>query len=146
MIEELINASDLFLLVIAHPDDESMFFFPTIYNLVQTTSTSIPFRVLCLSNGSFDGAGREREKELAKAALFLGLDSRAVRILNDECLQDDPNTDWDTAVVRNCVGMHIKSLAKQHSPFKNMRAIRVTVITFDERGISGHRNHISVFK
>lgn len=38
------------LLVTAHPDDECMFFAPTI--IAMTSNSRIEFHVLCLSNGS----------------------------------------------------------------------------------------------
>ena len=42
------SPSDRVLLVVAHPDDETMFFSPTILSL---RARSIPTFVLCLSNG-----------------------------------------------------------------------------------------------
>ncbi|XP_077301387.1 uncharacterized protein LOC143921952 [Arctopsyche grandis] len=45
------------LLLIAHPDDESMFFSPFLYS-------NKPF-ILCLSDGGFEGKGEIRRKELA---------------------------------------------------------------------------------
>lgn len=46
--------------VIAHPDDEAMFFVPSIVNLRQNNRLYL----LCLSTGNFAGLGRIREKEL----------------------------------------------------------------------------------
>ena len=48
-------------LVIAHPDDECMFFYPTI-------SRAKRLHIICLSNGGYDGLGEQREKELQRAA------------------------------------------------------------------------------
>jgi N-acetylglucosaminylphosphatidylinositol deacetylase len=48
------------LIVIAHPDDEAMFFVPTIKYLRKYNNISL----LCLSNGNATGLGRIREKEL----------------------------------------------------------------------------------
>ena len=42
------------LLVTAHPDDEAMFFVPTILAL---QARSVRVHVLCLSTGEFDGLG-----------------------------------------------------------------------------------------
>ncbi|XP_074307157.1 uncharacterized protein LOC141642281 isoform X4 [Silene latifolia] len=53
-----------FLLVIAHPDDESMFYTPTINYL---TSRGHDIHVLCLSTGNADGMGNIRKDELYKA-------------------------------------------------------------------------------
>ncbi|XP_020975578.1 probable N-acetylglucosaminyl-phosphatidylinositol de-N-acetylase isoform X2 [Arachis ipaensis] len=56
------------LLVIAHPDDESMFFTPTINFL---TSRRHNVQVLCLSIGDADGKGNIRKKELFQACVAL---------------------------------------------------------------------------
>ena len=52
------------LYVIAHPDDEAMFFVPSITQLRTTNDLYL----LCLSNGNFDGLGKIREKELHASA------------------------------------------------------------------------------
>ena len=64
------------LVVTAHPDDECMFFGPTLLALSHKNVT-----VACLSTGNFDGLGSIRRVELDKSC----------RILNAEsvCL-DDP--------------------------------------------------------
>ncbi len=59
-------AADAVLLVIAHPDDESMFFVPTI--LLQSNIS-----ILCLSNGDYDGLGIVRESELQRASEHFGI-------------------------------------------------------------------------
>jgi N-acetylglucosaminylphosphatidylinositol deacetylase len=57
--------------VIAHPDDEAMFFTPAIVNLRESNN----LHLLCLSSGDYAGLGRTREKELDKAANMLGFKS-----------------------------------------------------------------------
>ena len=47
------------LLIIAHPDDEIMFWTPTIKTLI---SFNISMKILCLSNGNYDGLGELRER------------------------------------------------------------------------------------
>ncbi len=49
--------------MIAHPDDEAMFFAPSIIQLNNFNNIS----VLCLSNGNYAGLGKTREKELEKS-------------------------------------------------------------------------------
>mmetsp|Transcript_1504 Transcript_1504/g.4848 ORF Transcript_1504/g.4848 Transcript_1504/m.4848 type:complete len:131 (+) Transcript_1504:68-460(+) len=49
---------DVVILVIAHPDDESMFFFPTLARL----SAERPVHILCLSDGGYDGCGPARDR------------------------------------------------------------------------------------
>ena len=53
------------LYVTAHPDDECMFFTPTIYAMNKAKSN---LYLLVLSNGGYDGLGKIREKEMEKAA------------------------------------------------------------------------------
>jgi N-acetylglucosaminylphosphatidylinositol deacetylase len=47
---------DAALFVISHPDDEAMFFFPTLAALSKRCDVT----VLSLSNGGADGLGRTR--------------------------------------------------------------------------------------
>ncbi|KAG9153628.1 hypothetical protein Leryth_008562 [Lithospermum erythrorhizon] len=56
------------LLVIAHPDDESMFFTPTIIYL---TSRGHNVHILCISTGNADGMGNIRREELYLASTIL---------------------------------------------------------------------------
>ena len=58
-------------LVVAHPDDECMFFAPAMARLgssppeaAETSGTKVRWTVLCLSNGNAYGLGKLREKEL----------------------------------------------------------------------------------
>ena len=55
------------LLLTAHPDDEIMFFYPTIKNLCNNND----FHLLCLSNGNYDELGNIREEELNKICNFV---------------------------------------------------------------------------
>ena len=77
------------LLVISHPDDESMFFGPTIQALRRAGART---HILCLSNGDADGLGAVREKELEIARKFLGVDSSEV--VNDSKLKDGFKEAW----------------------------------------------------
>jgi len=61
-------------LLIAHPDDEAMFFSPTLLALTKPELGN-HVKILCFSNGSGDGVGEVRKKELAKSAVMLGLRS-----------------------------------------------------------------------
>lgn len=59
-------------LLIAHPDDEAMFFSPTVLALTRP-ETGNHVKILCLSTGNADGLGETRKKELVKSAMTLGL-------------------------------------------------------------------------
>jgi len=71
-------------LVIAHPDDEAMFFAPTVMALARP-ETGDHVRILCLSSGNAEGLGETRKKELVKSGLVLGLRSE-----DDVLIVDDP--------------------------------------------------------
>lgn len=58
------------LLVVAHPDDETIFF----GGLVQAWR-DLPWHLICLTDGNADGRGEERKAELAAAAKLLGIKS-----------------------------------------------------------------------
>lgn len=111
---------DLYFLIIAHPDDESMFFYPTIHHLTTptttitiptTTSTSMTtpetnpnLHIVCLSNGNYNHLGHVREKELYKACHdILGLPHPNIHIVNDPNMPDDPNIVWDATVVADTI-------------------------------------------
>lgn len=59
-------------LLIAHPDDEAMFFAPTVLALTRP-ETGNHVKILCLSSGDADGLGETRKKELVKSGMALGL-------------------------------------------------------------------------
>lgn len=94
------------LIVIAHPDDESMFFAPLLrfllysdtqwtWNLPTILHTRWNVTLLCLSNGNGDGIGRIREKELEKVGQFLRLPRENLIIRNDSQLEDGIDTKWN---------------------------------------------------
>ena len=62
------------LLITAHPDDESLFFTPTILSLVEKSrNTSMNFYQLCLSVGNAEGLGETRKVELGRSLDVLGV-------------------------------------------------------------------------
>jgi len=115
------------LLLTAHPDDEVMFFAPTILSL---RKYGFDVHILCLSSGNFDGLGAVREKELERSGLWLGISKEKIFIGNFE---DNPDELWDAAMV----AMSLKRLNDVHK-FS-------AVFTFDAFGVSGHKNHVSLF-
>ena len=116
--------------VIAHPDDESMFFLPTICGLQKDHKRWL----LCLSNGNYNGLGSTREIELHRAGGYLGFD-RIVVVNHDE-LQDSPTQRWSKhAVARVFEEILPRSSSDTH----------VLLYTFDEKGVSGHINHVDTY-
>ncbi len=117
------------LLVIAHPDDEAMFFVPAIKALRETNQLFC----LCLSNGNFAGLGKIREKELEKSCSYLAF-KEAPTVVDDPRLQDGMQQKWPAEVITE----HINKFFKAHSSLEFQ-----TILTFDSKGISSHPNHIS---
>ncbi len=78
------------LLLTAHPDDECMFFAPTILKLsafAQHHNQSSPeLHSLCLSNGDADGLGVRRELELQGSLDVLGISRDNSMILSHVCV------------------------------------------------------------
>jgi N-acetylglucosaminylphosphatidylinositol deacetylase len=112
-----------FLLVIAHPDDEAMFFIPTLYNLKQQQKK---IYVYCASNGDYYHEGKTRTKEMEKSCKTLGVEKFFI-----DKFQDHPKKEWDISQLTKNIDHLIKSWKID------------CIITFDETGISGHLNHIS---
>lgn len=59
-------------LLIAHPDDEAMFFAPTVLALTRPDLGN-HVKILCLSSGDAAGLGETRKRELVNSGLRLGL-------------------------------------------------------------------------
>lgn len=126
--DELIteNSKKTVLFVTAHPDDESMFFVPTVLSM---KSMGYKLHVICLSNGNGAGLGKVREKEMEKAAKYLEFDEN--HMIDDPRLPDGMEAYWDVKAIQEIL---IDRLSK-HS--------YQGIITFDKKGVSGHVNHIS---
>ncbi|KAI9503114.1 putative deacetylase LmbE-like domain-containing protein [Coemansia spiralis] len=119
------------LFVTAHPDDECMFFSPTLAYLSKHSDVAIS--LLCLSKGDHDGKGDVRKKELVKAAVSFGLTPDSVIIVDDINLPDDPRKAWNIALVAKTVEAVVAAGDVD------------TIFTFDQRGVSGHQNHIAAY-
>lgn len=117
------------LLVIAHPDDECMFFTPTIVTL---RSLNIPVHILCLSTGDANGLGKARQQELIVSCTVLG--TQAPVIVNHDRLQDGMANRWDPALIADEVDSFF-------SATKNNIGL---ILTFDSHGVSSHPNHCDV--
>ncbi|EME47872.1 hypothetical protein DOTSEDRAFT_86256 [Dothistroma septosporum NZE10] len=131
-------------LLIAHPDDEAMFFAPSLRSLT-APDLGNQVVILCFSSGDADGLGHIRKQELARSCLLLGLrSSEHVVVLEDQNFPDSMTADWDPRLVS-------QTLMKYFGPKEGMSrdaavATGIDVlVTFDERGVSGHPNHISLF-
>ena len=117
------------LLIIAHPDDEIMFWTPTIKSLI---ANNIPMKILCLSNGNYDGLGELREKEFDNVSRALNFPDN--QILNIPELQDNIKQKWEPKIVSE----QIEEFLKYNQDIK-------IILTFDENGVTKHPNHISCY-
>jgi N-acetylglucosaminylphosphatidylinositol deacetylase len=109
------------VLVIAHPDDETMFFLP----FCKTINLK---RLLCLSDGNFDGIGIVRRKELQSAAQGYGCPDLVIGEFSD-----GPRETWTPVDV---------------AEFLKHQGIDETsvIVSFDQYGVSGHANHIACYR
>lgn len=110
------------LIVIAHPDDECMFFTPLLHLLTAPKSKyHFPFSnpsfdlssaweisILCLSQGNAYNLAHIRVKELESVAKAL---NASVSIVNDSQLLDGMDTHWDISLIADHVLKHIQSQA-----------------------------------
>ncbi|KAL1546048.1 N-acetylglucosaminylphosphatidylinositol deacetylase [Salvia divinorum] len=117
------------LVVIAHPDDESMFFAPVINYL---TSRHHNVHILCMSTGNADGMGSIRKEELQLASVVLKIPAQQVTVLDHPDLQDGFGKVWNWDLLASI----IEEETRTHSID--------LIITFDDYGISGHCNHCDV--
>lgn len=117
------------LLLTAHPDDETMFFSPTVRAL---SNAGHRIFILCVSNGNFDGLGQIRARELSRAALKLGISPADVTCLDYDEFHDGDS--WNRNTLCQIVMRHVEVLSAD------------TVISFDSYGVSGHHNHSSCFE
>lgn len=115
------------LFVTSHPDDEVMFFGPTILGLVRRCEVFL----LCMSPGR--EAGHTRKRELFASCKLLGIPDSNVILMRHSKLKDDPTVRWREELVSDIILRQVASLSID------------TCVTFDRYGVSGHRNHISLY-
>ncbi|OCF31873.1 hypothetical protein I317_02948 [Kwoniella heveanensis CBS 569] len=123
------------LLVTAHPDDEVMFFSPTILALV---SQGWEVSGLCLSSGNSSGLGDIRTKELVRSYKALGVAPNHVIVIEAREFEDSMTAQWDPELIA-------ASIASHGGLYDDLSEYRVDlIITFDDKGISNHPNHIAL--
>lgn len=118
-------------LVVAHPDDEVMFFSPTLAQFNEYLPLNVPVNVVCMTSGDADGLGHIRRQELVKSleVLFHGREFSS-HVFDFE---DGMEVSWDSGKVSEELAGYIKD----SNPL---------LVSFDEFGVSGHVNHISCAK
>ncbi|KAK6459165.1 N-acetylglucosaminyl phosphatidylinositol de-N-acetylase [Scheffersomyces xylosifermentans] len=121
--------------IIGHPDDEVMFFSPSLVEIAKPKNGN-DVKLVCFSTGDsvHESMGRIRSEELRQSARILGIDSDNVTIL--DTFKDGMNVTWDSNEIRDTL-KDIVGVGKSQRP--------VVLITFDENGVSYHPNHISLY-
>ncbi|KAJ9247627.1 hypothetical protein DTO207G8_7973 [Paecilomyces variotii] len=149
-------------LLIAHPDDEAMFFAPALLALTKPALGN-HVKILCLSTGDADGLGHIRQKELQKSALHLGLRSESDVFIVDNPAQfpDSMSKTWSendiASLLASAFAPNISSSTPSANGSSSSRRKQNTsdndapfatidvLITFDKHGISNHPNHRSLY-
>ena len=159
------------ILLIAHPDDEAMFFSPTLLALTDPALGNY-LKILCLSTGNADGLGETRKKELVESAMKLGVRRKEdVFVLEDGRFKDGMDQDWNTTEIAQVLAdVFVPAPSKQklstatstkgkatangkprHSPTApeplrdKPSATMDVLITFDAGGVSNHPNHRALY-
>ncbi|KAI1908634.1 N-acetylglucosaminyl-phosphatidylinositol de-N-acetylase [Ophidiomyces ophidiicola] len=151
-------------LLIAHPDDEAMFFAPTLLALTKPELGN-HVKILCLSSGDADGLGHIRKKELQKSAIHLGLRNASdVFVLDDPSrFPDSMTADWSATAIGSLLASAFApevstdddsnppTKRRNGSTHSNGRASSPPaasidiLLTFDNTGVSNHPNHRSLY-
>jgi N-acetylglucosaminylphosphatidylinositol deacetylase len=121
------------LLVTAHPDDEAMFFAPTILAFSNADrAADSQLHVLCLSTGEMGGPVLQRTSEFHRSMDILGVDSSRRWVLDDAKLRDNITIAWEA-----------DAIVQAAQPILQDYRIN-TILTFDQKGVSSHPNHASI--
>ncbi|PWY73056.1 glycan biosynthesis protein [Aspergillus heteromorphus CBS 117.55] len=118
------------LLVTAHPDDETLFFSPTI--LYGRDNPDVTRALLVLSTGDYHGQGDIRRGEIEHSCEKLGIPAARCVVLEHGALQDNPKKWWRDDVIQDIVAHYVEMWKVD------------LIFTFDNGGVSGHINHRAV--
>ncbi|KAK6526882.1 N-acetylglucosaminyl-phosphatidylinositol de-N-acetylase [Arthrobotrys megalospora] len=129
-------------LLIAHPDDEAMFFSPTIQSLVDP-SLKNTVQIICFSIGDAEGIGKIRQDELLASANLLGVPdvNNSVIVHDHPHLPDSMGKTWPEDLLASLISDSLREFKEYNGGSKVD-----TFITFDEGGVSAHPNHISLLR
>ncbi|KAI2642494.1 putative deacetylase LmbE-like domain-containing protein [Xylaria nigripes] len=136
-------------LLIAHPDDEAMFFAPTVLALTRP-GTGNHVKILCLSTGNAKGLGETRRRELVKSAMLLGLRGEEdIFVIDSPDYPDSMTAVWDphriATLLCSAFAPHILHPPKAGRRDQSPSAAIDALITFDNSGVSSHPNHVSLY-
>ncbi|KAG0143654.1 hypothetical protein CROQUDRAFT_96067 [Cronartium quercuum f. sp. fusiforme G11] len=125
-----LSNADSTLVVVAHPDDECLFFAPVI--LAATQRAGNHGALLVLSSGNHYGLGETRRKELKGSCSELGIRDDRCEVMDISSIQDNPIEWWPVETITKVVSEHIDKWMID------------SIVTFDHGGVSGHINHRAV--
>ncbi|CDF89574.1 ZYBA0S04-07536g1_1 [Zygosaccharomyces bailii CLIB 213] len=131
-----LNDTNSLSLIVGHPDDEVMFFAPTLLQLDKFMPSSVDFNVVCLSKGGADGLSETRVIELQRSVNFLLANTKRKVELFQFDYPDGHDERWDQTSVKNA----IKSAVLENSDVQ-----RAVLLTYDSHGVSNHPNHIACY-
>ncbi|KAG7291128.1 hypothetical protein NEMBOFW57_001139 [Staphylotrichum longicolle] len=103
---QLLAAKNL-LIVTAHPDDECLFFAPSILGVLDR-NRDITGGLLVMSTGNNYGLGETRLQELQGSCKALGIHPKRCIALNHPDLQDNPKVWWNTELIEGIVHEHVQ--------------------------------------
>ena len=129
---KFLDEIDSLSLVVAHPDDEVMFFAPTILELDSRLPPNVEFNVVCLSKGGADELGDTRVQELKESVNLLLANSKRQYQLQQHDYPDGHEETWDQESVQSTI---------KDSVLQGRRSS--VLLTFDDKGVSKHVNHIA---
>jgi len=133
------------VLLIAHPDDEAMFFAPTLQSLTDPALQN-QVLIICFSSGNADGLGHIRKEELKKSALQLGItSSEHIVIIEDDRFPDSMTAEWDAKLIGSTLLRYFAPKLAKTPPDSAPISYVDAIITFDSRGVSGHPNHTALY-
>ncbi|RAK94974.1 PIG-L family deacetylase [Aspergillus ibericus CBS 121593] len=130
LVPETIQRARNVLLVTAHPDDETLFFSPTI--LHGHDNPDVTRALLVLSTGDYNGLGDIRKGEIERSCAALGIQPARCVVLEHGALQDNPKKWWREDVIQDIVAHYVHMWKTD------------LIFTFDHGGVSGHINHRAV--
>ncbi|XP_023620646.1 N-acetylglucosaminyl-phosphatidylinositol de-N-acetylase isoform X6 [Myotis lucifugus] len=122
----LLGSGSRALLVIAHPDDEAMFFAPTLLGLARLRH---PVFLLCFSAGNYYNQGEIRKKELLQSCDVLGIPPTNVMIIDSRTLHSERKLpEGCTVLTLQSVNVLRKYIALLDLPFSLLHAGHVRFV------------------
>ena len=118
------------LLVVAHPDDECLFFAPTLRALRRQYRVNLS--LLVFSRGNHKGLGETRAIELRGSCQALEIPVERCLSLDIAGVRDNPKEWWSEDTLIPIIEDHVRTWSID------------VIVSFDRDGISGHINHRAV--